>query len=383
MDPQQQWFQALLQQLTDQQALLQQQAQQLTALQQQVAQQQQQPTPAAPVFALTPALAQTRVINYSDTAGIKLRKSIISPLVTPFDGTPTKLMQFLDDVKQRASSSGWETVLLTISNQATPAVNYNLIASHRMLTIENVRAHAMVYSGQQTRLAQDSFMMFEFLRDLLTDSARSRVSVEASKYVVNGIEDGPCYLKVILMKFHVETNVTNFHLRQSLLRLPTTIVDLKSDVPSFNHYVQDIVKDLAAGGETSTDLLVYLFLAYAAVEDKEFKDFIKRRKQDYDDGKEVITVEALMDQALNKYNQLVQDGTWKAKTPEEQQLIALTAQLKEAKSKIAELAKGKSNSKPSSDKKKENSSSSTNEKSGGSANGKDSPRKRSSERGVT
>jgi hypothetical protein len=345
MDPQQ--LAALIQQLQDQQALLQAQAQQLNALQAQVNQPQANvppAPPAPPVFALTPALAQTGIINYMDSSGIKLHKSIITPLTMLYDGTASKMAAFLEDVKQRASASGWDTALLTMSNQGAPATDYHLITSHRMLTIENVRAHAATYIGQQNRLAQDSYLMYEFLRDSLTDAAHARVGLEATKYVINGTEDGPCYLKVILMKFYVETNATNFFLHQSLIGLPKKITELKSDIPAFNQYVQDTVKELAAGGETSTDLLVYLFLAYMAVEDKEFVDFIKRQKQDYDDGKENITVEVLMDRALNRHNQLVQSGTWKAKTPEEEKLIALTAQLKEAKTKIAELSKNKKKS---------------------------------------
>ena len=88
-------------------------------------------------------------------------------------------------------------------------------------------------------------------------------------------------------------------------------------------------------------MLVFLFLAYQEVEDSTFKKFIVRRKEEYDDGREEVTVQTLMDQALNKYNQLNENKTWKAKTPKDQQLIALTAQLKEAKSKITKLTKGK------------------------------------------
>jgi hypothetical protein len=48
-----------------------------------------------------------------------------------------------------------------------------------------------------------------------------------------------------------------------------------------------------------------------------------------------------MDQALNKFNQLTQAKTWNKKSPEQEQLIALTARLEEANSKIAELSKKK------------------------------------------
>jgi hypothetical protein len=192
-------------------------------------------------------------------------------------------------------------------------------------------------------------MMYEFLRDSLTDEARIRISVEATKFEINGTRDGPCYLKVILMKFYVETNATNFYLRQSLLQLPKKMEELKSNVPAFNDHVQAITVDLAAGGQESSDLLVYLFLAYLTIKDSNFKRFIERKKEDYDDGKETITANTLMDQALNKFNQLTQAKTWNKKSPEQEQLIALTARLEEANSKIAELSKKKPKGGPNKD----------------------------------
>jgi hypothetical protein len=180
-------LQALLQQLTqqlmNQQQLLQQQAQQIAALQVQPA------PPVSPLaFALMPAMAQDGIINYRDLAGIKLHKAIIAPLLaTLYDGTPSKLMAFLDGIKQCATNSGWNQALLSISNQdpANP-IQLNLIVSHRMLSLENVRAHVLTYIRQPTRLAQDSFMMYEFLRDLMTDEARIRIAVESAKFEING-----------------------------------------------------------------------------------------------------------------------------------------------------------------------------------------------------
>jgi hypothetical protein len=276
----------------------------------------------------------------STTAGIKLHKNIVAPLSNRFDGTPSKLRVFLQGVDQRATDCGWNLQLLRVDNQA-PVNNQvlNLVTSHRMLSIENVRAHAATYIGHQTRLAQDSFMLYEFLRDSLTDSARIRISVEDSKYKINSTPDGPTYLKVVLMKYHVETNATNFHLRESLHRLPQKMRELESNVADFNDHVQGVILDLAAGGETSSDLIVYLFSSYLSTEDSTFKKFIERKREEYDEGRHIINVDTLMDLALTKYKQLNQSDAWNSKTPEEEQLITLTAQLKDATSKIADLSR--------------------------------------------
>ena len=200
-------------------------------------------------------------------------------------------------------------------------------------------AHATQYIGQQNWTAQDSFMMFEFLRDSLTSIACAHMTIEPNKYMVgpDNTADGHCFLKAILLKFHVETMATNYHLTTQLIALPKTIMTMHSNIATFNLKVTEIMTELAAGGENSLNLLVYLFLAYLEVEDKDFITFIKMLKICHDSGIEHITPQQLMDQALTCYHQGVQDGLWKAPTAEQEQLIALTAQLKDANMKISAL----------------------------------------------
>ena len=133
--------------------------------------------------------------------------------MTLYDGSVGTLTQFFDEVQHRANDSGWNHDLLTISDQCTLAMPYHLITAHRHLTLEDVHFHAMQYVGQLTHMVQDAVMMFAFLCDLLTSEVHSQVTLEAEKYTINGTVDGPCFLKAVLIKFHVEMNATDFHLR--------------------------------------------------------------------------------------------------------------------------------------------------------------------------
>jgi hypothetical protein len=316
-------FELQIQQLAAQVAALQANAQAPAPVQ----------NPAGP-FALTPAMATQDVIDYTTSTGIKLYKTIITPNETKFDGSSGKLLAFLDDIEQKALRYGWNTNLLSISNQANPPIRFNLLQSHRRLTIENVQAHARTYIGTQTRLAQDASMMYEFLRDSLTEGARARLATESAKYTIEGVRDGPSYLKTLLVKFYVETKATNFHIRQKLQRLPAKIVELKYNVATFNDYVMELVQDLAGGGETLDDLIVYLFDSYLQVTDEAFKRYIERKKEVYDEGTEELTVGTLMDLALVKYNQITQADELKhngtTEIPEQKQVFALIAELKSA-----------------------------------------------------
>jgi hypothetical protein len=173
----------------------------------------QAPNPVGPL-ALTPVQANQDVIDLMQSNGIKLYEAITTPLETKFNGSSAKLLAFLDNIKQKALRYGWTDHLLSISNQDPVNLqNRNLVQQHRMLSIENVQNHAAAYIGTQTRLAQDASMMYELLRDSLTEGARGRLATESAKYTINGIRDGPSYLKTLLTKFYVETKATNFHIR--------------------------------------------------------------------------------------------------------------------------------------------------------------------------
>jgi hypothetical protein len=152
-------------------------------------QQAQQPVqaPAVVPFAVTPAQAQQDVVDLSTSAGLKLYKQIVTPLPTLFDGSPNKVMTFLAAVSVRAASSSWNANLLNVSNQdPTNPRDLNLVLQHCMLSLENVRAHAVTYVNQPTRVAQDAAWMYEFLRESLTESAHTRVAMQAEQYTVNG-----------------------------------------------------------------------------------------------------------------------------------------------------------------------------------------------------
>lgn len=109
-------------------------------------------------------------------------------------------------------------------------------------------------------------------------------------------------------------------------------------MPDFNKYVRKTVTNLYAGGQTSDDLLIYLFDSYKAVPDHTFSRWYERKKEDYDEMREDITPTALMLAAENKFNQINQADTWEAKSKEEQQILALTAQLKAATDQMAQLS---------------------------------------------
>eukprot|EP00978_Attheya_sp_CCMP212_P044861 scaffold325090_cov78-Attheya_sp.AAC.1 len=83
--------------------------------------------------------------------------------------------------------------------------------------------------------------------------------------------------------------------------------------------------DLAARGEVTNNLLFNLFEGYDAVIDLDFKDYIKQKKSSYKDGTLNLEEDQLMLIAENKFDLLVQSGSWSQPTREQEQNIALMA----------------------------------------------------------
>ena len=320
---------------------------QLAAQTAQIAQQAAQaaqpivPPPVQPgPFALTPALANQNVIDLTSAQGIKLYKSITNPLDNKFDGSSKELILFMDELQHKADENGWNHTLLRVSNRhPINPTRRNLLMHHRMIDIEDVRAHAETYIGTQARVAQDSNMMYIFIRDSLSKGARLKMATEHVQYDINGTPDGPCYLKALLVTYFVETIATNYVLRQKLQALPDAMKRLKFNVSTFNSYVNQLTQNLTSGGETSTDMMVYLFTAYEKVEDANFHTYIAHKKEAYDEGSTTLTPLSLMALALAKYNLLQTQQTWLKKTKDEEQLVVLSAQLKAANAKITSLSK--------------------------------------------
>ena len=236
-------------------------------------------------FALSPALANTNTIDLFTASGIKLYKSIIVPLDHKFDGSPKELTLFLEEIGRRAETSGWNEELLRVSDldPVTPT-EHNLLSFHRMITIEHVRVHAQAYIGTPSRLAQDSKMMYEFLQGSISSGAKKRMAMQHYEYDIDGIPDGPCFLKALLGIYFVENLATNMVLREQLMDLPKAMVKCKSNVDAFNVHVNEITMNLTSGGETSSDMLVYLFKAYKEVKDTTFLTYMAHKKEAYEDG---------------------------------------------------------------------------------------------------
>jgi hypothetical protein len=101
-----------------------------------------------------------------------------------------------------------------------------------------------------------------------------------------------------------------------------------SDVEAFNNYVLSLVSQLHARGEQTQDLLVYLLKGYKSCKDLDFVDYIRKKKDIYQEGG-LMEYNQLMDWAVNMFKARKEAGTWCKKTNEEETIISLQAQVQE------------------------------------------------------
>ena len=301
----------------------------------------QEVLPAPPVFTLAPALANNAAcIDLTSTSGAKHFKGAIEPLTAhAFDfSDPSDLQVFLDLVLKKSQVYGWNHVLtIPVTDAANVTTHHNLLDEYGLILLASVRAHVNTYYGAHSKQAQDSFMSCQSLLNTLSVEFLKLITVESPDYhmpaivAVDGpIPAGPLLLKIIISKAHVDSRATVTYIRTSLTRLGDKMTELDSNIESFNFFVQAQVKSLSARGETTSDLLINLFSGYKMVIDAEFQDFIRRKENEYEEGKDITTAN-LMEDAVAKFRARQLTGKWSAPTKEQHQILALTAQVEKLK----------------------------------------------------
>jgi len=283
-----------------------------------------------PIFALAPALAIDGPLDYTRTDHAKIYKAGIRQVTDDlFNCEADNLFQFLKDVQDRADEMGWTGGILNITLNADEPDEReeNLIENYGTLTLEQVVTSELQYIEEEGRAAQDTYMLYKCLMASLTNDAKKKVSIWANQYRIgeNKICSGVALLKVIIRESHLDTNATTNQIRTKLSSLDQYITTIDSDIGRFNQYVKLLLQSLTARNQSTSDLLINLFKGYGAVSDEVFRAWLGRKQDDHEEGEE-ITPDELMLAAKNKYDTMVEKGTWNAPTAEEK-IVALEAKL--------------------------------------------------------
>jgi hypothetical protein len=283
-------------------------------------------------YARNPAQVSTGLLNYGSSEGMKIYNSAVTGLAIKYTGKALNMHLFLKGVKARGDTFGWKNILNVPTEGGG---SKNLTDQYGLISLAEVKAHAMVYEETRGRDAQNSSQMYEFLLASLTAEAMSMVLSDFEDYMIvlpdgTQVGNGPCLLKVIIRNTTVDTKSTIFHIRDNLNHLQSKMLEVSYDIEEFNLYVTSQVEELAARGAQSSDLLINLFEAYLAVPDRKFVDHIEKQKDKFEDGDEV-TEKTLMQVALIKFKDRKRSDKWQAPSAEESEIVALKAEIGELK----------------------------------------------------
>lgn len=287
-------------------------------------------------FALTPAVAVVGIVDFTTNVGRKLYESATQKVAEElYDCKPEGLYQFLQSVSNRARAFGWDDAaggilqIPIIPNDPNSQLN-NLIENYGRISLAEIRAFEETYLSLEIRPAQDAWMLYQCLMSSISKEGKDKITIWSNQYTVNGQFSGNLLLKIIIRESYLDTNATTANIRKKLSSLDTYILTIDSDITRFNIHVSLLIDSLTARGESTQDLLINLFKGYQAATDKTFVEYIGRKLERYEEG-ELVTTEALMEQADNKYKLLKEGGAWNAPSENEEKILALQAEIKHLK----------------------------------------------------
>ena len=311
---------------------------------------------AAVNFSLEPALANDGVLDYSTSEGIKIYSAATSSLVEEplFDCEPCGLSHFLGKVGIRSSVNGWNSSIFSIPMDLTQPLGdaHDFLTQYGIVTLAQAQAHAATYVDTDTRAAQDSIQLANAILKSVSIAGFNKLNIRRAEFTIANHIAGVVLLKILIGVSHIDTNATTSFIRDELCSLELYLPQIGYDVEKLNEHVRHLMEGLTARGETTYDLLSYLFKAYAVVPDAKFRDYIETKKSEYEEGRLTqdglpFTSDYLMLLGDNKCKGMKQNKTWITPSPEDEKIVALQAEVtKLQKAMVATTSDPKRNTAP-------------------------------------
>jgi hypothetical protein len=137
----------------------------------------------------------------------------------------------------------------------------------------------------------------------------------------------PLLHKKIMALTTINSVATTKTLRSNLRELPTYCSTIQGNIELLHSYFDSNYTQIIARGATVNDPIDILFSVYMVVPCNNFRSYIKRKQDAYTDETLTLMHEELIMLATNKFNLLRQEGTWGAKSPDKDKIVAMQAEL--------------------------------------------------------
>ena len=297
----------------------------------------------APSFATSPGVADVdQLIDYTTKRGASLYEQGTKALATPFDLKSNQVVIFQKELKDRASMMGW--------NQGTQGItkftnkdgeDIDLIDEYGRIdegTLKTACDEFMTGANSDKRAAQNNEQMWRCIYNTLTEEAKATLLTYSTDYVVQvqgqPKEVGPLMYKTMMRLATLDGNATVQALRANLRELTNYAIKVNGDIDAIHKYFNQNYAQLKSRGKSVDDVHTILFEAYKVVPDANFHAYMDRLYDDWVDqtgDMKDATHEEVMKKAKQRFDLLNHNDKWGAKSPEQEQIIALEAQLKDLK----------------------------------------------------
>ena len=199
------------------------------------------------------------------------------------------------------------------------------------LSIAQVREAAQQIQDEGQRKAQNSRMMFYCFVASITQEVMDKVILKKNLYTLQArgksVQDGICFLKVIIDSYYANTRTTTVEIRKQLANLPAYMQNVaRGDVTKLCQHARTLNAELEAAGEKTLDLVANLLAGLEKAPDVNFQRWLANKRDRWvmkeidwrEDGTD------LMDDAESFYLNLKNSKVWGHK-PNKESIYALQA----------------------------------------------------------
>jgi len=314
------------------------------------------PNPAGPVaFAMSPGTAAIDdVIDFKSKHGAQLYEAGSAALPTAISLKAQGILLFQRELQEKADKMGWTSPnqgVLTFTNAAGEQVN--VITHPGKITHAEIIAGADRFiNGAQAnqRAAQNNHICSNCLTNSVAVDKRTQLLAYKSRYEVSPtahpettIIVAACFIKTLVELSTLDSTATNSALRNDLRNLNQICINSGGDVDKVIDYVTEKYTQLVSRGEDMPELVEIILEAFKdSIDDDNFSKYWDKKHSDYWDGEPTmagVTVEQLLGWAKTKFDLLVSQKKWGAKSKEMEDIIALRAEVENLQGTNLKLSK--------------------------------------------
>jgi hypothetical protein len=152
------------------------------------------------------------------------------------------------------------------------------------VTMEDIKAHAQAYQDKASREAQNAEILIQCLKASISRTVYNKVYLQMDKYTIyrkntfEPIQNGVCFLKTIIDNYHSNTRSSTKQIRKQLATLNFYMKNIaKGDVTMLCEHTRELMYELNAAGETTSDLLANLIEALREAPDSNFQRWLSNQ----------------------------------------------------------------------------------------------------------